>query len=171
MSNQVYSNERTKYYEYPGLNRYTINGNVLIAPTIAVDIPFDVTDIGNFTHCIDNTTIDGFVALQDGMYSIMVVIGFDINSQLPVESPNFTLDMLLNKPDQFFTGLIIQSIALPVLPRAATGIDTANVSMSAVLYLKASDSIQIRMKNERAAGGPNLNVRAGLSSVTINKIY
>jgi len=56
MSNQVFSNERTKYYDYPGLNNYLISAPITaILAGAASDINFDVNNIVNDPTIVDNT--------------------------------------------------------------------------------------------------------------------
>jgi hypothetical protein len=167
MSNQIFSNERTKYYDYPGLNNYLISGDITnILTAGSVDIAFDVDNILNDSTIIDNG-LSNSVVLRDGMYSFMLVIGVLASSSPTADSLENTLSLLLTRAGQF-TALTLQVSRSRYIPNGATASASMLVSLSGTFYCKAGDIITYRFQNN---GPATCLITASNTTLTVNKIY
>lgn len=166
MSNQVYSNDSTKYYDGPGLNNYQISGNYSPIPLAgSIDITFDVNNVINDSTLVNNalgvTTI-----LREGMYSIMVVMATS-DLTIPATSQiEFNFSILLDRPGEFAL-LPLQTIRDRYAPN---GLATSKCvsSLSVTVYLKRGDVLRYRYTNLSNIASI---IYASDTFLTINKIY
>lgn len=170
-SNQVYSNDKNKYYDYPGLNTYLLTADTSsIPPSIIPTYIYFNGFIGPATNdpgCVSvtNTSIN---IIRDGMYCFALQIA--ISSLSLGTQTDLTADLYMNltRPGEF-ADLIIQRDRQRYVRDGAATIDIHIIPLTICMYLKRNDSIKILIVNAGLAG-ENFKVLSSQSLLTINKI-
>lgn len=169
MSNQIFSNDKTKYYDYPGLNVYT---------SVQEDIPINTTIIPNFSVASSTQNMADTIFFQPGrkifvtrpgMYTFTFILRVSDSVDPQNNDLEFNFFISLDRVPEF-TGLVLsQSLTRYVSrvggPGIASGIRI--VPLTVTYYLKPGDLIYPSVTNYIPTALRILNT----STLTINKIY
>lgn len=171
MSNQVYRNDTItgKYYDYPGINLYTMSANSPEVPIgTSINVNYNTPAPAAYNDPDMITSVSGiFHVNRPGMYSIMPVVSFLPFLTVSPTPISIQVSLLLDRPGQF-SALTLQSNDSRYLNGG--GLHPFSISLSACVYLNIGDIIRVNAENTSAASAETFQVLSGTSSIAINKI-
>lgn len=168
MSNQVYANSSTKYYEHPGFDTYVLNGDILIAndplprainwratPSVK-QYPRSLVTMGNL----------GVIDVQEtGLYSFKFVMDFQAQTY---NSVNFGIKVFLNSQSRSIANAIVD--AVKETGSVAAGAAEFTTSLSYVGYLSRGDILTLTFTNFETDAGRGIAILAERTNLYICKL-
>jgi len=178
MSNQVYANNVTKFYDLPLLMEWlTLSDETVPSNDLTYLIPFNIINPATpeYPGIVEfNLLGTAFSILKSGMYSINVNVGYKSLTTVtpptlpvPIES-NINLYITLTRSPQF-TDLVLANNKLNC-PAQSSTTEFNVVNISAVTYLQVGDILRTHFINNDASGGTThlLSPSTGLIISRIN---
>lgn len=166
MSNQVYSSDNTKYYDFPGYNRYSIPAPQTIDGQVTLTVPFTVEEVVNDASIL-TVEVDGFVVNRPGMYTLNVNL-FISSSGGGASGWEYYTQLLLVR-DGVTTAL--SRIQNNYIPLVASPQPIVRCCLSNSIYLKAGDVIKCTVFNPLAAISTDLILDVNNTYIIISKLY
>lgn len=170
MSNQIYSNDTNKYYEWNGLNTYSATQATAVGLVLKT-INFGTSGISQIPNLVEFDGTGVMTILQSGMYSLsymIIVIGEDPDGT----DLEFFASITMTRPGQFSDIYLSQSenryVARQADPGDTTG--TRRLTLNFTGYLNAADRIVPHIYNYVTGADSGVVIQSS-STLIINKIY
>jgi hypothetical protein len=160
MSNQVYANERTKYYDYPGLNLYNNSGVQTVAAGATDQVNIPITTINNYKNNYTFDMLGNMSIINDGMYSIVLTVHIETTD--PMFELFETIFISLDRAPEFTDLEIVRDTKKA--PATDTGVFH---SVSATFYVKKGDVVKFLMTNNSLT----IDYKIVFSQLFVNRIY
>lgn len=174
MSNQVYSSDYAKYYDYPGINTYSLSGDLILPKIVdgestVVQIDFSVEDHIDDTTCIEIDDNGHLIVLRDGMYSITIILRLQIATNPATVDMEFAIDAELTRQNDFANMIMTEIITrIPARGDDSGGLYRSQ-TLNTIFFLKRNDRIVIN--GENLITEQDLTVLSSDSSLLVQKIY
>ena len=149
MSNQVYSNEKQKYYDMKGFNKYVNRNPTLIVLPTPAQTPLDYLEsitARNNVLVLDNSFRD-IKAVKEGLYSYSLNLRFESTVTPATVDVEPAIQLFIVKPD---TTLININSSLFRIPARGADVGAAerNLNISGTVYLNIDDSLRCIMSSQ-----------------------